>query len=532
MAALVTLVAVFSPLLALLLRAAWVALSYYLVTPLRIRRVMARQGVGGPPPRPLVGNLRDVSCLVARATADDAPSLSHDIVGRLMPHYVLWSKTYGKMFVYWYGSEPRLCLTDTALIKEFLSSKYAAHATGKSWLQRQGTRHFIGRGLLMANGASWSHQRHVVAPAFMADKLKGRVGHMVECTKQTIRALHEASQRGGGGGGERRGEVEIGAYMTRLTGDIISRTEFDTSYETGKRIFHLLEDLQRLTARSSRYLWIPGSQYFPSKYRREIRRLNGELEVVLTESIRRSREIADEGRTTSTYGRGLLAILLAEMEKKKQDTGAQKLSYDAQLVIDECKTFFFAGHETSALLLTWTLMLLATHPEWQQKARDEVARVCGDEPPSADHFSKLTVLQMIIQETLRLYPPATLLPRMVFDDIVLGNGELRLPRGLSVWIPVLAIHHDESAWGPDAHEFRPERFASGSGRRAAFLPFASGPRNCVGQAYALVEAKVVLAMLLAHFRFAISDDYRHAPVNVLTLRPKHGVPVHLRPLRP
>jgi cytokinin trans-hydroxylase len=192
------------------------------------------------------------------------------------------------VFVYWYGSEPRLCLTDTDMIKEFLSSKYA-HATGKSWLQRQGTRHFIGRGLLMANGARWSHQRHVVAPAFMPDKLKvrhperrsntwwwhchyprpvlpcriwdishvffsqGRVGHMVECTKQTILSLRDAAARG-------RGEVEICAHMTRLTGDIISRTEFDTSYETGKRIFHLLEDLQRLTARSSRYLWIPGSQ--------------------------------------------------------------------------------------------------------------------------------------------------------------------------------------------------------------------------------------------------------------------------------
>ncbi|KAL6655610.1 hypothetical protein ACP70R_006436 [Stipagrostis hirtigluma subsp. patula] len=526
--AFVALMVIASPLLVLLLRAVWVTLSCYLLTPMRIRRIMARQGVHGPPPRPLIGNLRDVSALVARATADDMPSLSHDIVGRLMPHYVLWSRTYGKLFVYWYGSEPRLCLTDTELIKEFLSSKYAAHATGKSWLQRQGTRHFIGRGLLMANGASWSHQRHVVAPAFMADKLKGRVGHMVECTKQTIRALQEASARGAGEGGGRR-EVEIGAYMTRLTGDIISRTEFDTSYETGKRIFHLLEDLQRLTARSSRYLWIPGSQYFPSKYRREIRRLNGELEAVLMESIRRSREIADEGRTTSAYGRGLLALLLAEMEKKKKKDGDGQFSYDAQLVVDECKTFFFAGHETSALLLTWALMLLATHPEWQDRVRDEVARVCGGDPPTADHLPKLTVLQMVIQETLRLYPPATLLPRMVFEDIRLAGG-LHLPRGLSVWIPVLAIHHDESVWGPDAHEFRPERFAAG--RRPAFLPFASGPRNCVGQAYALVEAKVVLAMLLAHFRFAISDDYRHAPVNVLTLRPRHGVPVHLRPLRP
>jgi cytokinin trans-hydroxylase len=145
-------------------------------------------------------------------------------------------------------------------------------------------------------------------------------------------------------------------------------------------------------------------------------------------------------------------------------------------------------------------------------------------------YASTTQLHMIINETLRLYPPATLLPRMVFEDIRLGGGRLHLPRGLSVWIPVLAIHHDESVWGPDAHEFWPERFAAG--RRPAFLPFASGPRNCVGQAYALVEAKVVLAMLLAHFRFTISDNYRHAPVNVLTLRPKHGVPVRLLPLLP
>jgi cytokinin trans-hydroxylase len=310
-------------------------------------------------------------------------------------------------------------------------------------------------------------------------------------------------------------------------------------------------------------------RYYPSKYRREIRRLNGELEAVLMESIRRSREIADEGRAAvATYGRGLLAMLMSEMEEKEKNGGGGggEFSYDAQLVIDECKTFFFAGHETSALLLTWAIMLLATNPAWQEKARTEVAAVCGDHPPSADHLSKLTVvtttrsidrsirhclgaaiddvmmmrifflqLQMIIQETLRLYPPATLLPRMAFEDIQLGG--LRLPRGLSVWIPVLAIHHDESIWGPDAHEFRPERFAPGARRPSAagaarFLPFAAGPRNCVGQAYALVEAKVVLAMLLSAFRFAISDNYRHAPENVLTLRPKHGVPVHLRPLRP
>lgn len=128
-----------------------------------------------------------------------------------------------------------------------------------------------------------------------------------------------------------------------------------------------------------------------------------------------------------------------------------------------------------------------------------------------------------------MYPPASLLPRMVFEDIKLGD--LRIPKGLSIWIPVLAIHHDKDIWGKDADEFNPLRFAARSfAMTRHFLPFASGPRNCVGQAYAMMEAKIVLAMLLANFKFTISKNYRHAPINVLTLRPKYGVPVHLEPL--
>lgn len=152
------------------------------------------------------------------------------------------------------------------------------------------------------------------------------------------------------------------------------------------------------TRLSSVYLFIlSNSRYFPSKYRREIKRLNGELEQLLKESIQRSREIADEGRTpSSACGMGLLGMLLAETEKNRNRTkssnGELGLGYDAETMIDECKTFFFAGHETSALLLTWAIMLLATNPSWQDKARAEVASVCGDAPPTADHLPKLTVV--------------------------------------------------------------------------------------------------------------------------------------------
>lgn len=136
---------------------------------------------------------------------------------------------------------------------------------------------------------------------------------------------------------------------------------------------------------------------------------------------------------------------------------------------------------------------------------------------------------MVINESLRLYPPASLLPRMVFEDIKLGD--LHIPKGLSIWIPVLAIHHSEELWGKDVNEFNPERFAGKSfSQLRHFMPFAAGPRNCVGQSFALMEAKIILAMLLSHFSFTISPNYRHAPVNVLTLKPKHGVLVMLKPL--
>ncbi|XP_010910276.1 cytokinin hydroxylase [Elaeis guineensis] len=499
------------------LRAAWVIISCYYLTPRRIRRLMAKQGVYGPKPRFLVGNLKDSSALVSQATSRDMESIDHDIVGRLLPHYVLWSKIYGKRFIYWYGSEPRLCLTDTDMIKELLSSKYV-QLSGRSWLQKQGSKHFIGHGVLMANGSNWYHQRHTVAPAFMGDALKGHVGYMVDCTMQMIKLLRGTIQSG-------NDEVEIGECMTQLTADIISRTEFASSYEKGKKIFKLLDKLQSLTAQASRYLWIPGGRFFPSKYYSEIKEVRGEVERLMTEIIGSRKDGVEIGRSSS-YGKDLLGILLAEAQKK-----GDGFSYNLEMVMDECKTFIFAGHETSALLLTWTMMLLAVNPSWQDKARAEVDQVCGDKPPSADHLSKLNLLNMIINESLRLYPPATVLPRMVFEDIKLGD--LHVPKGLSIWIPVLAIHHDREIWGKDANDFNPERFASRSfALTRNFLPFASGPRNCVGQAFATMEAKIVLAMLLSHFSFTISKNYRHAPINVLTLRPKYGVPIKLKPLRP
>ncbi|KAB2057507.1 hypothetical protein ES319_A11G173700v1 [Gossypium barbadense] len=488
----------------------------YILIPRRIKNMMQKQGVRGPKPRRLTGNIIEMVTLTSQSTVNDMDGVHHDVVGRLLPHYVKWSNSYGKRFIYWHGIEPRMCLTEIELIKELMTKHHLV--TGKSWLQQQGSKHFTGKGLLMANGQEWYHQRHIAAPAFMGDKLKSYSTHMVECTKHMLQSLLNEVKSG-------QNEFEIGEYMTRLTADIIARTEFDTSYEKGKQIFHLLTSLQHRCAQASRHLCFPGSRFFPTKYNREIKALKMEVERLLMEIIQSRKDCMEIGRSSS-YGNDLLGILLNEMEKERR---GGKFKINLELIMDECKTFFFAGHETTALLLTWTVMLLATNPHWQQKVRDEVNKVCDGGVPSLDQLPKLTLLQMVINESLRLYPPATVLPRMAFQDIKLGD--LLIPKGLSLWIPVLAIHHSEELWGKDANEFNPERFNSrpfAAGRH--FIPFAAGPRNCIGQSFAIMEAKIILAMLISRFSFTISERYRHAPVVVMTIKPKYGVQVYLKPL--
>lgn len=158
----------------------WSGFSYYILIPAKITKVMNEQGIYGPPRRFLIGNLLDISSMVSKSTKSDMSDINHDILPRLYPYYLKWSERYGDPFLFWNSSEPRLCLTDTDMIKEFLSSKFI-HTTGRSWLQKEGSKQFIGRGVLMANGQEWQSQRHVISPIFMGEKLK--VSHQFLITK-------------------------------------------------------------------------------------------------------------------------------------------------------------------------------------------------------------------------------------------------------------------------------------------------------------------------------------------------------------
>ncbi|KAH7352518.1 hypothetical protein KP509_19G049700 [Ceratopteris richardii] len=528
--------------------------------PLMLERELRRQGINGPPPLLLLGNYVEIIRLENIQRSIDMDAFRHDIFQRMLPFYTKWCKTYGRRFVFWEACEPRIAVTEPELIREVFSSKLAL-AFGKSSLHQRCCENLLGKGVAMANGESWAHQRRTIAPAFHADKLKGLAGIMMKCTEQTI-LRWETSLQQAEAVGKDEVEVEICHDFGVLTADIIACTEFGSSYDKGKRIFDLLTSLQELTLTFAHFVWLPGSRFLPTSWNRETWRLKREMEKLLKEIIEERRDLLKMGKIES-YGDDLLGLMLTESEggsalgdsnhdisgiHSKRDKGhaaIRRPCFTTQQIMDECKTFFFAGHETTAGLLTWCILLLAAYPEWQEKARQEVLEVVGDIrhhenggrkqfTELADALPKMRTLGMIINETLRLYPPAIVITKYALEDVRIG-GDLKVPRGASVWVPVLAMHMDSELWGTDAHLFRPERFQHGVARACkhplAFMPFAHGPRNCVGQAFAVMEAKIALSIILPRYSFSISPAYRHAPITLLTLKPKHGAQVLLQRIR-
>ncbi|KAG1338203.1 putative Cytochrome P450 714C2 [Cocos nucifera] len=156
--------------------------------------------------------------------------------------------------------------------------------------------------------------------------------------------------------------------------------------------------------------------------------------------------------------------------------------------------------------------------------------VCGGRLPDFDMINKMKTLTMVIQETLRVFPPVTFVVREAFRDMKLGN--LHVPQGVSLWIPVWTMHRDPTVWGPDAHEFKPERFARGikgaCGDPHVYMPFGLGARTCVGQYFAMVELKIILSLILSKFTFSLSPRYRHSPTFRLIIEPEYSLPLTMK----
>lgn len=487
--------------------------------PYGFKKAYTDQGIRGRPYRILIGSGSEQRKLSREAHAQPMQNISHDIVPIVMPHYHTWCQIYGDTFFYWYGIRSILNIAEPELMKEVLSNKFGHY---EKRTLRPLVLALLGQGLATIKGLKWVHHRRIVNPAFNIDKLKAMVKRMAGCTSTMLNNWQEMVAQADSHGKE----IDVHKEFIALTADIISHTAFGSSFNEGKEIFQLQRELEKMAFEAEHSIWIPGSQYIPTSKNRYAWQIDRRIREILNSIIQRRLEPRTTVTSQVDYGNDLLGIMMAA--NKKELGGIQRnLTLSMDEIMDECKLFFFAGHETSSNLLTWTVFLLAINLDWQEILRKEVNSICGTGIPDADMLSRMKSMTMVLNESLRLYPPAHSIVREAYKDMKLGP--FSIPKGALLSLSILGVHHSEKYWGPDANMFKPERFADGPSQAAtdpnAFLPFSMGPRTCIGQNFAMLEAKTVLAMILQKFSFSLSPAYMHAPISIFTIQPQHGMQI-------
>lgn len=507
----VAITAVFVPL--------WNVCSTFLLEPLRLRRVMGKQDVRLAPFNLVFGNAFEIGAH-AQSFPETLPLKFDDLEPTATPQFDLYFSKYGKRFLYHVGSETRLVVRDPEMAKEVLFNRMGWYE--RSPLDLHIFSQVIGKGMFVVKGEEWEMQRRMLNPCFSNESLKPMVERMVKSAAQEMRNWEEMAAQAGG-----RVEHDVEHDIHIIAYNIISYTAFNEGFDKGKQIYLMQDEIMGhlFAAIGNPSFWIPGLRLLPTKHATAIAQLNGRTEKLIMELVKDRREAVQKGERDS-YGDDLLGRMLTATERT--DGSSHKFILDA--VINNCKNFFFAGSDSAANLTTFSLLMLANYPEWQDRARKEVLEVFGDNDPcEMNDISRLKIVGMISQEIARIFAVSPSIARLAVKDCQLGD--LFIPKGLVIEIATLAMHRDPELWGKDVAEFRPERFANGASaactHHQAFLPFGAGPRSCIAEKMAWLEVKVVLCMILRRFLILPSPKYKHHPHFAMVNRPKYGLPLIL-----
>jgi len=367
-------------------------------------------------------------------------------------------------------------------------------------------RPIVGEGLILSEGEEWRHQRRTIAPALAPRIIPMLARHVASATAGTVARLTAADGQ----------PVDLLAAMQMLALEIAARSMF--SLEMQQYGAALRAMIARFGTRLGRpyFLDMMLPVGIPTLHDVARRKFRSDWIALMDEIIAsRLRAPPSEG------ARDLFDVLLAARDP---ETGA---AFSRAHLRDQMATMIVAGHETTALTLFWSLYLLASAPVEQERLLQEVRAVALDADNAGDTFTKLPYTRAVVDETLRLYPPAFIIVRKAIGPDRIGD--LAIPKGSMVSVAPWVLHRHVGRWkDPDA--FNPSRFldAQQKAPRFAYLPFGAGPRVCVGAQFALAEAIIVLATLIQHFEVALADDTPVLPVGVVTTQPDHPAPFRLR----
>lgn len=368
-------------------------------------------------------------------------------------------------------------------------------------------RLLLRNGLLTSEGPSWLRQRRLMQPAFHRQRIAGFATLFADAAGGLAAQL----ERHAGGT-----PVDVSAEIMRLTLRLASQTLFGTDVgEDAPRISRALTTSMRFANdRITSILDLPLSIPIPSN--RRASEAKDTLDAVVAKVVRERRRVGNDGRTD------LLSML---MEATDEETGERM--NDEQLH-DEVMTLLLAGHETTAAALTWTMVLLSRHPGVRRRLEEEVDTVLGGRLPTFEDVPKLALTRRVIDEAMRLYPPAWIISRRAIEDDELMG--FHIPAGTIVVASPWVTHRTARCFD-NPEGFDPDRFESARADampRFAYFPFGGGPRMCIGNTFALLEATLVLATLSSRVRLDLPPGATVEPEPAITLRPRDAVRMHVQ----
>lgn len=395
---------------------------------------------------------------------------------------------------------PIFLITSPDAVQEILVGR---HKDAVKDMITRGLSRALGQGLLTSEGQTWRRQRKLAAPSFSRNDIAVYGDAMVAIATRLAASLTDGDVR------------DVHHDMTRATLDVVVRTLFDRAAvpeadNVGHSVTSMVEAYRDSFIGWQRLL----PDWVPTPSRRRFRRSVRAIDTVLTEVI-------TDARARQEPGSDLLSRLLAATD----DDGAGMS--DRQLR-DEIITLFLAGHETTAIALTAAFYLLGTHPEVRARAIAEIDEVLGKRPATVADVPKLRFLDAIMRETMRLYPPAWIIGREATRDIEVAGHVV--PEGAQMLMSQWVIHRD-ARWFSEPVTFRPDRWLDGSTEslpRYAYVPFGGGPRVCIGNHFAMLEAVLILATMLQHAELCEVGDTRLELFPAITLRPTEPVRMQVR----
>jgi cytochrome P450 len=369
----------------------------------------------------------------------------------------------------------------------------------KSKLTKDVTQRLLGQGLLISEGDFWRRQRRLAQPAFHRSRVNEYGATMVERAEVRMKEWRDGEVR------------DITQEMMTMTLDIAVRTLFGSTLQAeAEQVADSLGYLMRYSLRKARSpIKIPENWPTPAN-----RRATHETQFLdsLVYGIIKARQA--EGNTNHHHD--LLAMLMSAMDEDGTQMTPQQLR-------DESMTLFLAGHETTALTLSWAWYMLSENPASEGRLHEELHRVLAGRAPQLGDFERLPYLRAVVSETLRLYPAAYILARTSVAPCTLAGYDF--PADTTMIMAQWVMHRDPRYFD-DPESFRPERWLDGLENRlpaGAYFPFGDGPRRCIGQGFALLESALVLATIAQKYRFQLIPGHPVIPEPLVTLRAKHGI---------